>query len=171
MDNCRLFRIVDDFGNEDHVKIARTNTGLGVFTTRPYPQTAVIGEITGEVSRHNPLSTDYTFDLDDGVQLEPAAPFRYVNHSCDPNCEFDWQEDNSGHPMSRRVWLVALRDIHTGEQLTIHYNWPAEYAMRCDCRSPLCVGWIVDPTQLAAVQLSLVPSNRSTSAASTSRQA
>jgi len=165
VDNGRLFRIVDEFGIEDQLNISPTNTGLGVFTTRPYPRTAVIGEITGQVSRHNPTSTNYTFDLEDGVQLEPAEPFRYVNHSCDPNCEFDWQEDSSGHPLLRRLWLVALRDLHAGEQLTIHYNWPAEHAMRCDCRSPLCVGWIVDPTQLAAVELSLVPRNPSASTA------
>ncbi len=155
-----LYRLVDDNGIEDHLDIRETTTGLGVFATRPYPATAVIGEITGELSRNVDFATDYTFDLDEGFQLEPFEPFRYVNHSCDANCEFDWLDEVENDPFTRRLYLCAYRDILPGEQLTIDYNWPAAYAIPCDCRSPLCRGWVVAPHELAAVALNLVESKR-----------
>lgn len=155
-----IFKLVDECGVEDRVRIDETTTGLGVFAVRPYPATSVIGQITGELLRAATSATDYTFDLDDKLQLEPAAPFRYVNHSCDPNCEFDWMDDDPQDWTTRRLFLSAIRDIDTDEQFTIDYNWPAEYAIRCDCRSPLCRGWIVDPTDLAAVALDLTVSKR-----------
>ena len=156
-----LYKLEDECGVVDHVRIAETSTGLGVFAVRPYPATSVIGQITGAIYKNVQFATDYTFDLDDGLQLEPAEPFCYVNHSCDANCEFDWFDENEHNLLSRRLFLIAWRDIEAGEQLTIDYNWPASYAIRCDCRSPLCRGWVVAPEELAAVELRLTRSRRS----------
>jgi hypothetical protein len=85
----------------------------------------------------------------DQHRLEPAPPFRYVNHGCDPNCEFDWFKiAEPGSAVKRRAFLIALRDIRRGEQLTIDYNWSASAAIPCRCNSPECRGWIVDEDQL-----------------------
>jgi len=92
-------------------------------------------------------------DIGDGRVLEPEPPFRFVNHSCEPNCEFDWFDlvPEGGSQAVRRVYLIALREIKPGEELTIDYNWSAEGAIACRCGAPTCRGWIVDPDQLARV--------------------
>ncbi len=38
----------------------------------------------------------------------------FINHSCDPNCE---TQDEDG-----RIFVVAIRDIAAGEELTYEYN-------------------------------------------------
>ena len=146
--NDRIFEVHDEFGSVDRIRISECTTGLGIFATRPYPEAAVIGEITGEVHERS-SGSNYSFDLENGRQLEPYEPFRYVNHSCDPNCEFDWTEENDadGKP-SIRLYLIALRNIASQEQFTIDYNWPASCAIQCDCRSPLCRGWVVAEAEL-----------------------
>lgn len=148
----RILKICDEFGNQDNIRVSECDTGLGIFAVRPYPATAVIGEITGDV-HDSPYGNDYSFDLENGQQLEPAEPFRYVNHCCDPNCEFDWIEEDTPTAVRFRIYLVAIRDIETDEQLTIDYNWPADYAIRCDCRSPLCRGWVVGEEELGKLHL------------------
>jgi SET domain-containing protein len=85
--------------------------------------------------------------------LEPHAPFRYVNHSCEPNCDFDFFDltPAGDSPTQRHVFLLALREIKPGEELTIDYNWSADTAIPCRCEAPTCRGWIVTPDQLATV--------------------
>lgn len=137
----------------DEVRLAPTPVGLGVFGVRPYPQDAVIGEITGEfiVGRH--AGSSYSFEVDTETQLEPQAPFRFLNHSCDPNCEFDWLD----HAPSRKLpqlLLIALRTIRAGEELTIDYNWPASCAIPCRCAAGNCRGWVVSSDELEALRAS-----------------
>lgn len=151
-----LYDVSDD-AVPDHVLVKDTRVGKGVFAVRGYPFSAVVGEIRGNVISSREYGTDYSFELDETSQLEPFEPFRYLNHSCDPNCEFDWMEEPGieGEPAKHRLYLSTLRDIEVGEELTIEYNWPATYAIRCDCRSPLCRGWVVAPEELANVMLDL----------------
>ena len=77
------------------------------------------------------------YDLD-GKTLKNKA--RYINHSCDPNCELQ--------RTSRAIWVVALRDIREGEELTHRYDYaydPEGYRdFPCCCGSNNCVGYIVD---------------------------
>lgn len=150
----RLIEFTDEVGVSDVVRIDDTSTGKGVFALRRYPGTAVIGEITGELIRNGTYGSNYAFDLEDGLLLEPFEPFRFVNHSCDPNCEFDWVEDRDARGLRvPTLYLVALRDIFPQEQLTIDYSWPASNAIPCDCRSPLCRGWIVATDELRTIYM------------------
>jgi SET domain-containing protein len=77
------------------------------------------------------------YDLD-GKAFNNTA--RYINHSCDPNCALQ--------RTSRALWVVALRDIREGEELTHRYDYaydPAGYRdFPCFCGAPNCVGYIVD---------------------------
>jgi|HubBroStandDraft_1064217.scaffolds.fasta_scaffold114993_2 SET domain-containing protein len=77
---------------------------------------------------------DEEFDLDGNVEWNPA---RFLNHSCTPNSEAVWEEG--------RVWIVALRDIRAGEEITFNYGYDlADYAEHpCRCGAPKCVGYIV----------------------------
>ncbi len=127
------------------LRIGRTRVGKGVFAGRSYPVRAVVGEITGKVIDDANYGSDYCFDLGDGRHLEPVAPFRFVNHSCEPNCEFDFLHcsDQPGEERRQRVFLLALRNIKPGEELTIDYNWSAAGAIPCRCDAPSCRGWVV----------------------------
>ena len=135
------------------VRIGRTPVGKGVFARKRYPATTIIGEILGDMIEDPDYGSRYCMDIGGGWVLEPHAPFRYVNHSCEPNCEFDYFDlVPAGASQSRRqVFLVALREIKPGEELTIDYNWPADVAIPCRCAEPTCRGWIVAPDQLATV--------------------
>lgn len=124
------------------VRIGRTPLGRGVFARRRFRPQQVIGVIRGQVLTDPCYASNYCMDLGDGRSLEPAAPFRFLNHSCEPNCElFSW-ETNEPAPLDR-LWLQALRPIEPGEELTIDYAWPAAYTIPCGCGTGGCRGWIV----------------------------
>jgi len=132
------------------VRVARSQTGRGIFANRQFRQHDLIGEIAGQLIQDAAYGSDYCFDLDAGLRLEPVPPFRFINHSCDPNCEFDRfdlpSEDNS--LPSTRIFLFAARSINPNDQLTIDYNWAASAAIPCRCGAANCRGWIVDPYDL-----------------------
>jgi len=74
------------------------------------------------------------FDIDGNV---PNNPAKYINHSCDPNCE--------AVNMDNEIWIVAKRDIQEGEELSYDYGYDFEnYAEHeCRCMSDNCIGYIV----------------------------
>lgn len=141
---------VQPYAQGKGVRIGRARVGKGIFASRPLPVNAVIGEITGEKTDDPDYGSEYSFDIGDGYQLEPSPPFRFVNHSCEPNCEFDWDDDPevADLPHCRRVYMIALRDIEEGEELTIDYNWTPVDAIVCRCGAPTCRGLIVDESFL-----------------------
>jgi SET domain-containing protein len=73
-------------------------------------------------------------DLDGNVSWNPA---RFLNHSCEPNCEAVLEEG--------RIWIVALRAVRAGEELTFNYGYDLEdYRDHpCACGAAGCVGFIV----------------------------
>lgn len=127
------------------VTVEPARHGLGVFAERRLSARAYVGRIRGEVVADPEHSSDYCMDLGGGLALEPAPPFRFLNHSCTPNCllVLVQVEYEDGSPTEAEIWLEAERDIAPGEELTIDYGWPVESAMPCDCGSPNCRGWIV----------------------------
>jgi hypothetical protein len=131
------------------VRVARTSVGKGVFAMKRILPCTVIGEIQGSLISEAHYTSDYCFDFEDGRQLEPAAPFRFVNHSCEPNCTFELCDiPNNDGSTSRHLYLFALKEIRPTEELTIEYNWSANAAIPCRCGEPSCRGWIVDPSEL-----------------------
>ena len=135
------------------VSVERTAVGKGIFARRHFRADDTIGEILGDVVEGAEYGSDYCFRIGDELCLEPSPPFRYVNHCCDPNCEFDWFDvsEPGESQRKRRVFLFALRDIQPGEELTIDYNWSAAAAIPCRCHSPNCRGWIVDLDQVKSI--------------------
>lgn len=129
------------------LRIGRSPVGKAVFATRKIFDGTCIGEIEGEVICDDEYRSRYAFDLENGAQLEPAPPFRFVNHSCEPNCAFDLigveHLDQPNPRTVRKLLIFAINDIESGDELTIDYNWPASFAIRCNCKAPSCRGWIV----------------------------
>jgi SET domain-containing protein len=69
---------------------------------------------------------------------------RFLNHSCDPNCEA--VEDNG------RVFIEAIRTIEPGVELTYDYHLTgslprtkaAQAQFACDCGAPGCRGTMLN---------------------------
>ena len=67
----------------------------------------------------------------------------YINHSCDPNCE---TEEVRG-----RVWVMSIRPIKAGEELTYDYNLydGDEDDARCYCGAASCRRTMYSPEEIA----------------------
>ncbi len=129
----------------DSIRVGMTRVGKGIFARRSYPKSAIVGEITGEFIDDENYGSEYCFEVGEGLRLEPLPPFRFVNHSCEENCEFDYLVGSQQFGSERciQVYLCALRDIERGEELTIDYNWSAAHAIPCHCQTASCRGWIM----------------------------
>jgi hypothetical protein len=125
--------------------------GLGVFTCRHFRRREKIGRLHGDVIHDPAYGSRYAVDLGQDRRLEPAEPFRFLNHSCQPNCELlDLTRPDAGRN-EHALYVKALRPIAAGEELTIDYAWSAEAAIVCGCRAAQCRGWIVAADQLPRV--------------------
>jgi SET domain-containing protein len=73
-------------------------------------------------------------DIDGNVSWNPA---RWLNHSCSPNAEAELAND--------RIWLLAKRDIESGEEITFNYGFDLENYREypCRCGAPNCVEFMV----------------------------
>ncbi|HYX52082.1 MAG TPA: SET domain-containing protein-lysine N-methyltransferase, partial [Candidatus Limnocylindrales bacterium] len=78
----------------------------------------------------------YLFTMDDNkTVIDGFGMAAFVNHSCSPNCESDQFGD--------RIWIVALRNIKAGEELTYDYClWDGEVGDEapCYCGASNCRG-------------------------------
>jgi SET domain-containing protein len=133
--------------------------GLGAFATRRIKKSTRVIEYLGERITHEEADRRYDDELGDyphvllftvnkkividaGVGGNEA---KYINHSCEPNCEAVTE--------SGRVFIVTLRTISTGEELTYDYRlerpedcdpeWEARYA--CQCGTRTCRGTMLAP--------------------------
>jgi uncharacterized protein len=96
--------------------------GAGVYTSAPIAKGTRILEYSGPritAKQADGLYADgdvtYLFGMDGGKTIiDGFGMAAFVNHSCDPNCETD--------QIDRRIWIIALRDIAGGEELTYDYN-------------------------------------------------
>ena len=136
--------------------------GSGVYAARPIPKGTRIVEYLGDRITHAEADSRYeakgqddghTFlfvvnsrvVIDAGVDGNEA---RFINHSCDPNCETVIE--------GGRVFIEALRDIEPGEELGYEYGltWettddPDELAnYACRCGAAKCRGTMLDPVPL-----------------------
>jgi uncharacterized protein len=138
---------------EEGVRVGPAAYGLGVYSTKPFRPQELIGPISGTVMEDPKYESDYCMELGERLALEPSPPFRYLNHSCRPNCELVELEERlaDGTHGNPRLWLEVLTEIAPGEQMTIDYNWPAEVAIPCRCGSADCRQWIVAEEELHAV--------------------
>lgn len=121
-------------------KFMTENKGWGIRTMMPIVTGNFILEYVGEVvsdkefkdrmaSRYMKDTHHYCLHLDGGLVIDGhrmGGEGRFVNHSCQPNCEMQKWSVNGLFRMA----LFALRDIRAGEELTYDYNFslfnPAE---------------------------------------------
>jgi hypothetical protein len=130
------------------IKAKKSKIGRGAFPTRQYRRNQILAEVTGRFVEDG-VAEQYCVDMGQSGSFYPDAPFRYLNHSCDPNCELIELTDRNNRDGTPRLWLSSLRPIREGEELTIDYAWPADCAIRCLCGAPNCRGWVVDRRELS----------------------
>jgi D-alanine-D-alanine ligase-like ATP-grasp enzyme len=129
----------------------RKDSGFGLFATQCIGAGSVVDAQEGRahnlVSRShveqtwtNPMQLlfrKYAWAIGNeiyGIWSDNPGNWRPINHSCDPNVEM------------KGLDVVARRDIHPGEQLTIDYAafcGPDMEIFQCRCGSPMCRGTIV----------------------------
>ncbi|MEN9581129.1 MAG: hypothetical protein RJA70_4138 [Pseudomonadota bacterium] len=130
------------------LSIRKTPVGKGVFAKTRFRKSQAIGPVRGKVlSADEDYDEDYAMDFGKNTVLEPSAPFRFLNHCCEPNAEL--VEVESGDPkIPSTMWVYATKTIRPGDQVTIDYSWPEFAAIRCKCGAATCRGWVVDAGQL-----------------------
>lgn len=133
----------------DQVYIASTHCGIGVFAAVDFKANQPVGRVEGTIHPSD-YRSDYCMSFDDGA-LEPEEPYRFVNHSCEPNCELiEWEITNEEtNEKVYELWLHTIREIAKNEQLTIDYGWDWKAAIPCLCGSSKCRGWICQKNELA----------------------
>ena len=126
------------------VRVKKSVVGRGVFARKRFREEAVIGEVTGMV-RDPDFESDYCMDLGKHAVLDPEGPFRFLNHSCNPNCQLMlWKSRKFNGRKIGRLWVETIRAVAAGDELTIDYAWPADAAIRCLCGAENCRGWVAD---------------------------
>ncbi len=124
---------------------------LGCYTTEPIRKGTYVVEYTGPRitveeadERYEGCKETYLFGLSDGKRvIDGQGIAAFINHSCDPNCETD---ETDG-----RVWIIAMRDIAAGEELTYDYalydSDDGEDAP-CSCGAANCRGTMYSDEEL-----------------------
>jgi hypothetical protein len=135
--------------------------GKGVFALQDIAEGETLIEYVGEVISwneaqdrhpHDPNDPNHTFYFhvnEDRVidALHGGNSSRWINHSCDPNCEADEEND--------RIFIKAIRNINAGEELNYDYGLiidepytkklKAEYP--CWCGAKNCRGTLLSPKE------------------------
>ena len=140
--------------------------GNGVFAIADVPAGSVLCQYGGERITHDEaderygdsLETGHTFlfTLNDEYIVDGnrgGNVARWINHSCEPNCQSQVAEHPGSDRRRDRIEILALRDIAAGEELTYDYGirldvphtarlkalWP------CRCGSARCTGTLLRP--------------------------
>ena len=103
---------------------------------------------------HDPEQPFHTFyfSVDDDLVIDGNAGgnfARFMNHSCEPNCEAETVDSSIG----TRVYINALRAIPEGEELTYNYGLTLDERhtptlkkqFACYCGSAKCRGTMLSP--------------------------
>ncbi|KAE9638547.1 SET domain-containing protein-lysine N-methyltransferase [Pseudomonas sp. PB103] len=129
--SCLDFEIVHpDAGN-----------GAAVVARRDFLRISRMCRVSGQLL---PYRCRQTRQLQIGIHIYDPRFCGLLEHSCDPNVFLDMSE----------LWLWALKDIHSGERLTMDYAATEDKLLQqfaCTCGASLCRGWITgydDPPNL-----------------------
>jgi SET domain-containing protein len=114
----------------------------GCYTTRPFKKGARVCEYDGPRfskdeadERYKDRFITYLFSCGtEGQVIDGFGTAMFINHSCDPNCE---SEDIDG-----RIFVIAIRNIAAGEELTYEYNLfdSDDEEGDCYCKAANCRG-------------------------------
>lgn len=153
--------------------------GWGIRTKEPLKAGQFIIEYLGEVvseqefrnrmiEQYHNHSDHYCLNLDSGMVIDSyrmGNEARFINHSCDPNCEMQKWSVNGVY----RIGLYALKDMPAGTELTYDYNFHSfnvEKQQLCKCGFEKCRGIIGGKSQ----RMNGLPSHKGSQSSSTHRK-
>jgi len=140
--------------------------GNGVFAVQALKKGEHVIEYKGRRRTHAEVDADdagdvetghtFLFTLSDDYVIDAnyeGNDARWINHSCDPNCEATIEEAEGDDRRKDKVLIEAIRNIKPGEELT--YNYGITLAERhtprlkkiweCRCGSKNCTGTMLQP--------------------------
>lgn len=130
--------------------------GLGAFATRSIAAGTRLIEYAGERLTPDEAQARYPempgaqhtflFAIDDDIVIDAAVEgndARWINHSCDPNCDAVVEDG--------RIWIETIRKIDRGEELGYDYalvleerhTAAAKRLYPCHCGAPSCRGTLL----------------------------
>lgn len=130
---------------KDLVNVQNTGSkGLGIFAIRDIKKDEVITEFTGPVVTIPDFDgfpdevINHLFNIGVDKYIMAREPAVRTNHSCEPNAG-----------IVSDIFLVAMKDIKAGEEVTFDYSTiiADAWVMDCKCGSDLCrktIGKYVD---------------------------
>ena len=84
----------------------------------------------------------YIFELNNKYDIDGSVLYnkaRYINHSCDPNCEVDI--------INGEIWISSIKKIKKGDELSYDYGYEFNKNdfkdHRCECGAKECIGFII----------------------------
>jgi hypothetical protein len=140
--------------------------GNGVFAIAPIEKGERVVEYKGKRRTHEEVDEDDTGDVDSGHTFlftlnddyvidanHKGNKARWINHSCDPNCEAVIEEHDGKNRKKDKVFIEAIRAIKPGEELTYNYGIvlaePHTARLKkiwaCRCGSKKCTGTMLQP--------------------------
>ena len=122
----------------------------GCYTMRPIRKGVRLCEYDGQRmskaaadTRYEDRPVTYLFASTNDEVIDGFGTAMFLNHSCDPNCETVQEEDG-------RVFVMAIRAIAAGEELTYEYNLhdSDEDGQDCYCGTPACRNTMLSDEEL-----------------------
>jgi len=144
--------------------------GNGVFAVAPIAKGERLVEYKGRRRTHADVDAGESGDADSGHtflftlndEYVIDANFegntaRWINHSCDPNCEAVLEEDDGDDRRKDRVFIEAIRAIKPGEELAYDYGITLDEPhtarlkkiWECRCGAKNCSGTMLKPKRKA----------------------
>ena len=140
--------------------------GNGVFATEAIAKGERIVRYRGTLRSHDEVDEEYgeidedghtfLFTLNDEYVIDAnyeGNKARWINHSCDPNCEAVIEEHDGRNRKKDKVFIEAIRTIKPGEELTYNYGITLDEphtarlkkVWECRCGSKKCTGTMLQP--------------------------
>ena len=160
----------------EYVKVRKSGIhNKGIFAKKDIPKGTKVIEYVGEkitkkesdkradrvIEEHKrkekKKGSVYIFELNNKYDLDGYPKYntaRWINHSCDPNCE---TENINNH-----IWIIAIKDIKKGEEISYDYGYSLDEFEEhpCRCGSKNCVGYIVDEKHRKKLKKILAKKNK-----------
>ena len=133
--------------------------GTGIFATKDIKKDTKIIQYIGEkitkkegdkrsadrikkyLNKKNEGSV-YVFELNKKYDIDGSPTYnkaRYINHSCNPNCEVEI--------IKNEIWIISIKNIRKGQELNYDYGYPFDVDdfsdHLCKCKSKNCIGYII----------------------------
>ena len=133
--------------------------GKGIVATRNIKKSTRIIQYIGEIVskkegdrrsgnrikkylKSNRTGSVYIFELNKKYDIDGFFGYnkaRYINHSCNPNCEVEISND--------QIWISSIKNINKGEELSYDYGYTFDKDdykdHECKCGSKYCIGYII----------------------------